>query len=168
MAEQLQVLCSTAGWVEACRSIAGLHPSCSLRLRPHPKRGLARLQSGLQPHRPGVLCSGLRPAAAAAGCSRDCCTTLLLRLHCAAAAAALCCMRGFTALHCSTGKFWVTAASVRLRSAWKALQPPRGRHSSSASTFGERHRLLLVVWVEDLALSGNNICPSSFSSILLF
>ena len=78
MAEQLQVLCSTAGWVEACRSIAGLHPSCSLRLRPHPKQGLARLQSGLQPHRPGVLCSGLRPAAAAAGCSRDCCTTLLL------------------------------------------------------------------------------------------
>ena len=99
MAQQLQVVCSTAGWVEACRSIAGLHPSCSLRLRPHPRQGLARLQSGLQPHRPGVLCSGLRPAAAAAaGCSRDCCTTLLLRLHCAAAAAAaLCCMRGFTA-----------------------------------------------------------------------
>ena len=150
--------------VEACRSTAGLHPSCSLRLRPHPRRGLAAKWAAAETrrtlHRPQACCC--------------CCRLLQPRLlHHAAAAAALRCCCCCTLLHarvhsphCSTGKFWVTAASVRLRSARKALQPPRGSHSSSASTFGQLS--ILVVWREDLALSGNNLCLISFCSTLHF
>ena len=72
--------------VEACRSIAGLHPSCSLRLRPHPRRGLAKWAAAatrrtLQRPQACCCCCRLHPRLLhhAAAASLRCCTLLHAR-----------------------------------------------------------------------------------------
>ena len=115
--EGLEARCS-------CRRNA-MQASCSLRLRPQrphpPKAGLARCKVGCSRDqaysapRPQACCCRLHPRLLHHGCCH--CTARCTLSN----SAALCCVLVAALCTAALAKFWVTAASVRLGSARKAL-----------------------------------------------